>query len=339
MDKIAIFIKINKMGEIMKKIFLIGVPHHNNLGDNAIAEAEERFIKDNFKDYEYFEVAEENVSNEINKIKTEINDKDIIFYHGGGNMGDEYLYIEKERRMVIEEFPNNLIIIFPQTIYFKTEEELAETKRIYSKHKKLVIIAREETSFEIMKREFKNNIILKTPDIVTYLNETKNEIQRKGLLCILRNDVEKKTTEEEKRIIQEQGKRFFDKIQFDDTACGEPILPQDRLEKLENMFEKYRRVELVITDRLHGMIFAAITSTPCIALNNYNHKVKDTAKYLENLGYIRYIDDIKDLTKNIKELSNIKYKPYDCKIARDKLNQIVEIVNKNEQGGNKREFK
>ena len=45
-------------------------------------------------------------------------------------------------------------------------------------------------------------------------------------------------------------------------------------EKIEEMLKKYRKCQLVITDRLHGMIFAAITSTPCIALGNYNHKIK-----------------------------------------------------------------
>ena len=39
-------------------------------------------------------------------------------------------------------------------------------------------------------------------------------------------------------------------------------------EKIEEMLKKYRKCQLVITDRLHGMIFAAITSTPCIALGN-----------------------------------------------------------------------
>lgn len=41
-----------------------------------------------------------------------------------------------------------------------------------------------------------------------------------------------------------------------------------------NKYIKFRECELVITDRIHGMIFAAITGTPCIALSNY--KIKGT---------------------------------------------------------------
>ena len=314
----------------MKTIFLIGVPHHNNLGDNAIAEAEERFIKENFPDCHYYEIEEECVEKKISEIKEKVSDKDIIFYHGGGNMGDEYLYIEEERRKVVEEFANNLIIFFPQTIFFKDRKELEKSKDIYAKHKKLVIIAREEFSYRIMKKEFKNNKVIKTPDIVTYLNETKNNEKRESLLCIFRKDVEAKITEEEKSLIHKYGKKFFNKIEYDDTACGDPIPAEKRLEKLENMFEKYRKAKLVITDRLHGMIFAAITSTPCIALSNYNHKVKYTAKYLADLGYIKYIDDLCNMDAIINELLNTKYEPYDNKKAKEKFNQIIEIVHVNE---------
>ena len=40
----------------MKKVVLMGVPHHNNLGDHAIVLAEREYIEDNFKEYEYYEV-------------------------------------------------------------------------------------------------------------------------------------------------------------------------------------------------------------------------------------------------------------------------------------------
>ncbi len=42
----------------------------------------------------------------------------------------------------------------------------------------------------------------------------------------------------------------------------------DRMEELNSKFAEFLSSGLVITDRLHGMIFAAITGTPCIALDN-----------------------------------------------------------------------
>ena len=314
----------------MKKVILIGVPRHNNLGDNAIAMAEEKFIKENLTDYKYYEVEEENVDEQLKEIKQNINNEDIILYHGGGNIGDEYLYVEEERRNLIKAFPNNLIIILPQTIYFKDKKELEKSKEIYGKHPNLVLCAREDTSYNVMKKEFKHNKVIFVPDIVTYLNETKKGEDRSGLLCIFRNDIEIKMTTEEKQIIKMLSKKYFGKIEYDDTAVGNPIPTSElRKEKLEKMFDKYRRAELVITDRLHGMIFAAITSTPCIALSNYNHKVKDTAKYLNYLGYVRYVEDVKELEKNIKELLNTKFLPYDNKELKEKQKEIIKIVHKN----------
>ena len=38
-------------------------------------------------------------------------------------------------------------------------------------------------------------------------------------------------------------------------------------------FKDFQKSELVITDRLHGMIFCYITKTPCIVMPNNNHKI------------------------------------------------------------------
>lgn len=314
----------------MKKIILLGVPHHNNLGDSAITEAEKQFIKDNFEDYKYHQISEETLEKCLPKIQKCINDEDIIFLHGGGNFGDEYLYIEEGRRKAIQTFPNNVIILFPQTIYFNNtetgQEELKKSKEIYAKHKKLILIAREHISYEIMKKEFHNNVVIQTPDIVTYLNETEPKQQRKGALLLLRGDIEAKLTEIQKQSINEIVKKYFVDIEYTDTAIGEGIKESQRKQKLENMFNKYRKAQLVITDRLHGMIFSAITSTPCIALGNYNHKIEATGEYLKKLGYIKFINDISKLENEIKDLLNIQYKDYDNTFALNEFKKIKEVL-------------
>ena len=51
-----------------RKVILIGIPHHNNLGDSAIAHAEEKFINDNFKDFDYLAFPQEDIDCSIDKI-------------------------------------------------------------------------------------------------------------------------------------------------------------------------------------------------------------------------------------------------------------------------------
>ena len=322
---------IYEQGGCMKKAVLIGVPHHNNLGDHAITIAERKYLKDNFKEYKYYEISEETLETCIEKVKNVIDEEDILFLHGGGNLGDEYLYVEEGRRKVIQLFPNNRIVFFPQTMYFsdtkRGKEELEKSKKIYSQHNKLLIIAREDVSYKRMKEEFKNNKIIKTPDIVTYLDKSdKTKQNREGLLMILRNDVESNLSKEQIDKICLMSKKYFSKIEINDTAKGNGISEKNRDAKIEEMLNKYRKSQLVITDRLHGMIFAAITSTPCIALGNYNHKIKACSKTLEHLGYIQYIEDIDKIEEQIKYLISVNFDKYSNEFATEQLKQILEEV-------------
>jgi len=316
------------------KIILMGIPHHNNLGDSAIAYAEEKFIKDNFKEYDYFFLPQENLEICIDKVKQFINPEDIIFMHGGGNMGCEYLIVEEQRRKVVQTFKENKIIFFPQTIYFKDNieenKEFEKSKEIYSKHSKLTIIAREEKSYQIMKENFKDNNVLFTPDIVTYLNETMQEDIRNGAMMILRNDKEKVLKENQTNQIKDILSKYYSNIRIDDTVRGNKImLDTEREKRLKEIFALYKKSEIIITDRLHGMIFAAITETPCIALDNYNHKVRETAKWFKDLGYIKYVKNIDEVEEKLIELKNSKKDiKYDNEFAKNEFKKIVEIINK-----------
>ena len=93
-----------------------------------------------------------------------------------------------------------------------------------------------------------------------------------------------------------------------------------------NKYIKFRECELVITDRIHGMIFAAITGTPCIAMSNYNHKVKGTYKWIEPLEYIKFAENINDIPKLIDELKKFKDIKYDNKFLMKYYNKIIEEI-------------
>lgn len=315
----------------MKKAILMGVPHHNNLGDTAIAIAEKKYIEENFSDYEYYEISEETLEQCIEKFKKYIDKNDIIFLHGGGNLGNEYLYIESARRKTVEQFKDNVILMFPQTMFFYDTEdgrkELQISRDIYASHRRLLMVARENVSFESMKKEFQDNIVIQTPDIVTYLNKTEEGEKREGVLLMLRNDCETNITETERSVMTEIVKKYYASVEYCDTARGEGIKQNEREKKLDNMLARYRKSELVITDRLHGMIFAAITSTPCIAIGNYNHKVKACAETLNHLNYIQYIESIDDeLEDKINYLKNIDKDIYDTSFANEQFKRMKAII-------------
>lgn len=155
-----------------RKVFLLDLPGHGNLGDEAIAVSEVELLKKYCVQYDFdlelFD-ADDFVKN-LKWYKKNIPEEDIILLHGGGNMGDQYSIYELIRQTVIHEFPNNKIVIFPQT-YFFTDTEYGhisekKAKKIYNSHPNLTIFARENDSFEKMKSHFNNCRIYLMPDMV-----------------------------------------------------------------------------------------------------------------------------------------------------------------------------
>lgn len=315
----------------MKKVVLFGVPTYGNIGDAAIVLATEEFIKDNLSEYEYIKVLDDETEQKIEELKKILTTEDIILLQGGGNLGDEYVLLEERRRMIIEAFPNNKIILMPQTIYFNNTEygksELEKTKKVYNSHKNLTLTARENISLETMKKEFYNANVIFTPDIVMYLNKTE-ERERTGVLLTLRSDLEKVLTQEQTEKMQNIVAKYFDDVKETDTHLGDiPIPCSVRKEVFENKIEEFRNAELVITDRLHGMIFAAITSTPCIAIGNYNHKIKSSFEWLKSQKYIKFLDNINSLDEAIVELKEYKNCSYNNEFALKEYKKMIDIIN------------
>jgi len=316
----------------IKKLIIMGIPHHGNIGDNAIAVAEENMINQYFSQYERYVMPEEKLDICVERVEKFITEEDILLLHGGGNIGDTYETPEKGRRKVIQTFPHNKIIIFPQTAYFSHTESgkqaLETTQKIYNAHPNLVILAREKKSYDFMKKYFYNAKIYLTPDIVMTLKETANE-ERKGALLLFRNDKEKTLDNQWIDTIKEITKREYGSYTISDMNVGNTILNnvggayRDTL--LQEKLHEFQTAEIVITDRLHGMIFAAITQTPCIVFSNFNHKIIESYEWLRNLEYIQFCKDENHIRTFIESLKDVKNRNYDNSFA---LNTIVPILQK-----------
>ena len=154
-----------------KKIYILNTPIHANIGDSAISYAHNLFLEKEFSnEYKIIEVTSWELNRFRRVLSYIVRKKDIVTQLGGGNMGVEWFGEELERRRIIEMFPNNKMIIFPQTIYYgdsdKGKEEFEKSKQIYNSHKDLTIIAREKVSYEIMKSAYDKCKVILTPDIV-----------------------------------------------------------------------------------------------------------------------------------------------------------------------------
>lgn len=288
-----------------KKIIYMLVPSHGNMGDQAIALATLKYLEDNFSEYNIIEVYREDTYKYSKAIKKIINDNDLIILHGGGNMGNLYPVEEKDRRFIIRLFPNNKIISMTQTISFSDnlegKNELLKTKNIYNSHNDLILIAREKTSYKIMRNELEKNNIILNPDIVFYLNNMykPQEDKRNRIMTCLRSDKES-VLGNEKNYFIEQLNNCYEEVFNYDTVIKKVVTKDIREKELKKMFEEFLQSKVVITDRLHGMVFAAITKTPCIVTKSLDHKVTGTYEWIKDLNYIKLVDNLE--FQNIKPL-------------------------------------
>lgn len=280
-----------------RKVYVFLAGFYQNLGDIAITFAQIRFLHRYLEDVQVIAVPAQNTYTAVKTIRNYIRPDDLVTIIGGGNMSDTYLSLEDARRYVVKSFPGNKIISFPQTILYSDKRELNRSRKIYSRHKDLTIFARERESFNRAKCYFPSCRIELCPDIVLSLNEFSNGHREDKVLCCLRKDGEKAAESEQISLIEQKlnGSRY--KIIYKDTVdvpfseCNEK-----QYEKaLNSYWDLVKTSKLVLTDRLHCMLFCAITGTPCIALDNSNHKVRGVYDdWLSDVPYIHFCDGIVD---------------------------------------------
>ncbi|WP_273711866.1 polysaccharide pyruvyl transferase family protein, partial [Leuconostoc mesenteroides] len=147
------------------KFYMFGVPRYTNMGDQAVSLAERKYIENEFPNYQYIEIIEEDGDEAIPVVQENLRKDDIISFTGGGNMGNLYHNHEEARRKVFSTFVNNLTISFPQSIHFEDNEDGEIEKRIsqeaYSKNPNLVLVARDAQSFHRMLTTFDNKVIFR----------------------------------------------------------------------------------------------------------------------------------------------------------------------------------
>ena len=321
-----------------KTVFLIGTPTHGNIGDSAIAISQKEFlIQAGVKENDIVEIT----LDEFNKYKRYLvkrinKSKRPVFLHGGGNMGNEYLCEELPRREMVAGFKRNKITVFPQTIYYTDNDsgnsEATKSISIYNGKKNLILAARERASFNVMKRLYPNTEVILVPDIVLYTNPDVFNIEfhkRQGVLFVKRADAERKMQDSDWVLLKDYFNGINKKTRITDMDNKAKISAATRNEVVANKLSEFSRSELVITDRLHGLVFAALTGTPCIVFGNYNHKVKGTYDWISYLPYVQYVESVENAIKLIPEMLEKK----NCKFNNNPLlpyyDKLMEVVKAN----------
>lgn len=275
------------------KVIVALAADYGNLGDVAITSAQEMYLKSCLPDHEIVDFPISSTFTRLRALKQVVTSDDIVTITGGGNMGDLHHSIEDCRRFVIHNFPKNKIVSFPETIDFSNGltglRELKKSIDVYGKHGNLHLFARERVSFDMMKKIFPRNRVYCVPDIVLTLDKSEPRHERHGIVLCIRNDNESAISIEDRTGFLNRLSSAMPNFAETDTQIGRDGLTlREREDELLKILDCFKRAEVVVTDRLHGMIFAAITGTPCVALQSKNHKIKGTYDaWLSALGHIR----------------------------------------------------
>ncbi len=283
-------------------ILILNTATHGNLGDHAIVLAELAFLGRYAPEKKVFQIVGKEFDRYRNRLKKILPKKTLICINGGGDIGNLWPNEEIRQRKIIEDYPCNRIIFFPQTATFDllTEDGRAffeESKKTYSAHRSLTVFAREENTYAFMKKYMPDVDCVKVPDIVLSYRYEVEERPRKNILFCLRADVEKAITKETIGEILAAVRQSFpnDEIIFTDTVLDREVDPSEREIAVSRKLRQFSGTRLVITDRLHGMVFAYLTKTPCVALSNCNGKVKHVYEWIKDCPYIQFADSAEEV--------------------------------------------
>lgn len=322
-----------------KRIILLNVPTHGNLGDHLLSIASQEFFRENFPTHKILCVTSSQLYFSIRISLRDVIESDILCIAPGGFLGSLY---EEENRIlnIIRRFPKNKIIILPQSYYYENTslgmEKKSKAREVYQRHSQLYVTVREQKSYDILIKDImkgKEERVWLLPDMALYLKRKQSTLERNGVLWCMRNDSEKNIANSS--IIAELKKQIELlglQQSYTDTYVNYSI-PLDCEEKeVEKKIKDFQSAKIVITDRLHGMIYAYLTGTPCIVLDNVSGKVSHVYDlWLYNVPYIKFVADSSNTMEAIKELCGYKEKDFDTITLMEKFEELRKIIGYDEK--------
>lgn len=293
-----------------KNIILLMAPNYGNIGDQAIHVATEKFVRNKFKEYRFVSVDFEETYKNLYSILCNCNQDDIFLLQGGGNLGNLYPEFEHVRRFCVKHISHNRIIVMPSTATYtrnsKGEKELKTSRKVFETNQNLYLLAREKYTYDYIRKNFPRCKVSLIPDMVFYLYEENEMCEERNtlVLCIRREMESKLSKDQQERLINEIVKKHPRAFIFD-TIVDREISSAMRMAEVFSMLNEFRRASLVITDRMHGMIMAAITNTPCIVMESLDKKILGSYEWIKKLEYIQFVDhanenEVLDMLSKIK---------------------------------------
>lgn len=163
----------------------VDLPYYENLGDTLIWEGTLNFMKQiPFKclystNFEYYE-------------RPTLDKNVVIVLQGGGNWGDLWVVHHEFRKRVIMDFPENPIVVLPQSVFYQDKANLKKDVEFYNLYTNVTICVRDKKSYDILSDSLNNQIRL-VPDMAFFVNTSNYKLKsvvNNRILFAKRNDKE-----------------------------------------------------------------------------------------------------------------------------------------------------
>ena len=265
----------------------------NKISDNKIIILN-KFYSDNIMNYLIhiciFKFLQNNFNKTIVSInldnKTQVNDIFNYIYPNDLIIGINDIFFDEEFLIPNNLYLTNKILIFTQKI-----NETIINRNIYLQNNynyKIFIL--NELSFETLKQIKKINYLYYIPDYIKNLanlfNHERNKLKN-NLLIILNSNQTNLFNQISKKILYNQ----FNEVSFYNKSLN--------INNTANLIKFISKYNIILTDNIYIMNISAISFISCIFYD-------DTNKYksINNLDFIKYVNDINELEKTIITLKN-----------------------------------
>lgn len=298
---------------INNDVILLDCPYHINIGDTLIWQGELDYL-----DSIHRNPIAQHSHDTFNFYP--LSAHTVICLHGGGNFGDLYREAQEFRKQVIRKYPNNRIVLFPQSVWYEDKSLIEEDSKLFSKHTNLFLCARDNDSYEFMKQHFPLNTVLLVPDMAFYINgeHLKGDcINKNGLSTVYIKRLDKELDKETYMDISD--KEIRDWPSFERFPLSFRIIDQflkilrtwpfsigfvgGVIDKIMNSYIRKKQVRKgvrflnqynsIITTRLHAMILGLLLNKKVVGIDNITHKISAYYRtWLTNDKRVEIVEDI-----------------------------------------------
>lgn len=324
---------LTSAGDCPRRFILMQTPLHGNLGDHAIALAELNFLAEHFPDVPVVELPGFAFSRQPEAYASLLNaEKDTILITGGGFAGSLWQEEESNIQCILSELHGFRILMLPQTLYYEDESSPEALSSIhgYASFQTLTFCARESLTLDRLNRLLPNTRSELIPDMVLYSQYTETSKPRRGIGLCLRQDKESTLDADERKALAAGILHSFpsDPPVWTDTVIPPDVSPAERRETVLAKLDEFAGYRFIITDRLHGMVFAALTGTPCIVLDNCDHKVRGVYDWLKQNRYILYLDNAAALPSALQKIEPLLSVRHSCDFSsvRAGFDRLAELL-------------